>query len=159
MDVPQWSLIQKNINEIKTYHKNPRTIREARYAGLKKSIDKFGFIDKPIVNIDFTLIAGHQRLRVLKENGVQTVDVWHPSRELTPKEVEELNIRHNHDTGEFEIDILANEFEYEDLKEWGLDDIIPDMGKDFEPGTEEQQSKLDQKQPITCPNCDHQWVR
>ena len=80
-------------------------------------------IDKPIVNADSanTIIGGHQRKHVLEASGVKEVECWIPDRELTGKEVEELNIRLNKNTGAWDFDVLANEFELDDLLDWGFD--------------------------------------
>ena len=45
-----------------------------------------------------------------------------PETKLSDRDVEELNIRLNRNTGEWDWDILANEWEVEDLQEWGFDD-------------------------------------
>jgi site-specific DNA-methyltransferase (adenine-specific) len=80
-------------------------------------------IDKPIVNLDSanTIIGGHQRKHVLESTGVKEIECWIPDRELTEREVEELNIRLNKNTGSWDFDVLANEFELDDLLEWGFD--------------------------------------
>jgi len=80
-------------------------------------------IDKPIVNADslHTIIGGHQRKHVLEASGVKEIECWIPDRELSDKEVEELNIRLNKNTGSWDFDTLANEFELDDLLEWGFD--------------------------------------
>lgn len=119
-----WSLREYKIGDLTDYSKNPRQLTESQYKQLKTSLDKFGMIDKPIVNADNrnTIIGGHQRINVLRKVGAATVTAWVPSRELTEKEVEELNIRLNKNTGEWDFDILANEFEFDDLLSWGFDE-------------------------------------
>lgn len=118
-----WTLKTFNLNDLTDYYKNPRSLTKQQFDQLKKSLDKFGMIDKPIVNADDknTVIGGHQRLRVLRSENAGKVECWYPSRELDEKEVEELNIRLNKNTGNFDFDILANEFEMPDLLEWGFD--------------------------------------
>jgi len=80
-------------------------------------------IDKPIVNLDSdnTIIGGHQRKHVLEATGVKECECWIPDRQLTEREVEELNIRLNKNTGSWDFDTLANEFELPDLVEWGFE--------------------------------------
>lgn len=117
-----WTLRTFQISDLTDYAKNPRMLSKEQFAHLKKSMDKFGLIDKPIINADaaHTVIGGHQRLHVLRSEGVKAVECWYPSRELDEREVEELNIRLNKNTGSWEMDILANQWDVGDLLEWGF---------------------------------------
>jgi DNA modification methylase len=118
-----WTLRTFRLDELTDYYKNPRSLSEKEFKQLKTSLDKFGMIDKPIVNLDSanTIIGGHQRKHVLEATGVKECECWIPDRELSEKEVEELNIRLNKNTGSWDFDVLANEFELDDLLEWGFD--------------------------------------
>lgn len=115
-----WKLEQRNIKDLKKHTKNPRSLSKDQYEHIKKSIDKFGLIDKPIINLDNTIIGGHQRLEVLKKNKISIVDCQVPDHLLTQQEVDELNIRLNKNTGDWDWDILANEWEIADLLDWGF---------------------------------------
>lgn len=115
-----WRLEQRKISDLKDYPKNPRKLTKEQYENLKNSLEKYGLIDKPIINLDNTLIGGHQRKNTIKKLGYKTVDCWIPDRQLDEKEIEELNIRLNKNTGEWDWDILGNQFEISDLLEWGF---------------------------------------
>jgi hypothetical protein len=119
-----WTLQMLDIADLTDYFKNPRSLSKDQFAHLKTSLDKFGMIDKPIINLDtaHTVIGGHQRLHVLRAEGIKAVECWIPDRELTAKEVEELNIRLNKNTGNWDFDILANEWSMDDLLRWGFDE-------------------------------------
>jgi hypothetical protein len=131
-----WTLQQFRLDELTDYYKNPRSLSEKEFKQLKTSLDKFGMIDKPIVNADslHTIIGGHQRKHVLEASGVKEIECWIPDRELSDKEVEELNIRLNKNTGSWDFDVLANEFELDDLLDWGFSEkelgIHPDIDFD-----------------------------
>jgi DNA modification methylase len=129
-----WTLTTLDIDTLTDYAKNPRSLTDAQFKQLKTSLDKFGMIDKPIINLDTanTVIGGHQRLRVLRHEGVKACECWTPNRELTGREVEELNIRLNANTGNWDVDTLANQWEMSDLKEWGLE--LPGFDFDVEGG-------------------------
>ena len=116
----QWSLRLKNLEDLRGYHKNPRKITDKQLNNLRTSIEKFGLIDKPFVNYDDTIIGGHQRIEILKLAGYIEIEVWVPNRQLTADEVEELNIRANQNTASWDYDILANEFDFDKLMEWGF---------------------------------------
>ncbi len=66
----QWKLETLAIEELNRYAKNPRTLGERGHRRLCDSIDKFGLVEKPVVNADGTIISGHQRLEVLRERGL-----------------------------------------------------------------------------------------
>jgi len=98
----EWHIEKRKISELKDYSKNPRTLSKDQEAHLRQSLTKFGLIDKPIINTDNTIIGGHQRKRTLKKMGLKEIEVNVPSRPLDEKEIEELNIRLNKNTGSFE---------------------------------------------------------
>ena len=116
-----WKLEERKLGDLKPYKKNPRTLNKNQFTHIKESIDKFGLIDRIIINLDNTIIGGHQRRTILVKDNILTCDCWVPSRMLTDKEMEELNIRLNGNHGSFDDDILANLYEMDDLMQWGLD--------------------------------------
>lgn len=115
----EWNLVHLPTEVLTSYHKNPRCISKTQLKHLAQNIDKFGLIDKPIVNLDNTIIGGHQRIELMRIWHEETVACWIPSRMLTDREVEELNYRLNENKGYFDYDILANKYEMADLLEWG----------------------------------------
>lgn len=135
----KWKLEKRKISDLQVFHKNPRKLTKNQYEHLKKSIDKFGLIDKPIVTKDNILIGGHQRIEVLKKENIKEVDCWIAEQDLSEKDIEELNVRLNKNTGEWDFDILANEWEILDLLNWGfsekelcIDKEIPSQSIDIE---------------------------
>lgn len=116
-----WQIEKRRIKDLVKYPKNPRFLKEKDAEHLKTSISKFGLIDKPIINLDDQIIGGHQRIGILEKMGEKTIEVYVPDRLLLPEEVEELNIRLNKNTGDWQYDILANEFEVIDLLKWGFE--------------------------------------
>jgi len=110
--------------------KNPRTLSKDQYANLKKSLEKFGLTNKPIVTQDYQIISGHQRVKIMHDLGHDIIECLVPSRELTEKEIEELNIRMNKNTGGWDFDILANVWDEEELIEYGFTE--KDLGLDPE---------------------------
>jgi ParB-like chromosome segregation protein Spo0J len=110
-----------NINSLNPAEYNPRQISNKQYEDLKASIDKFGLVDPIIINSDNTVIGGHQRLKVLRELGSEKIPTVRVN--LSKEDERELNIRLNKSGGDFDMDILANEFDVVDLKEWGFKDV------------------------------------
>mgnify|MGYP000914855066 FL=1 len=150
-----WNLKTFNIYDLTDYSKNPRSLTKQQFEQLKKSLDKFGLIDKPIINADEknTVIGGHQRLRVLRAEGQKSVECWIPSRELDEKEVEELNIRLNKNTGDWDFDTLANNFEVGDLVEWGFTEIDLGLYPEDEEKSSTDEPSYEKPKMIICPNC------
>ena len=145
-----WTLKQFRLADLTDYYKNPRSLSEKEFKQLKTSLDKFGMIDKPIVNLDSanTIIGGHQRKHVLEATGVKECECWIPDRELSEKEVEELNIRLNKNTGSWDFDTLANEFELDDLLDWGFDKGELDLDLWAEDAPEDVEPQLDKAEEL-----------
>jgi site-specific DNA-methyltransferase (adenine-specific) len=89
---------------------------------LENSINSIGFMQPININQDGTILSGHGRAMKLKQMGETEVDVYVPDRMLTPKQEEEVLVRANANTaGQWDWDLLANEFEDFELTEWGLE--------------------------------------
>lgn len=134
----EWHTEKRKLSELVEWHKNPRKLSEHDAEHIRKSLEKFGIADPLVINLDNTIIGGHQRKRILNlmSDPDYEIDVRVPDRLLDEKEVEELNIRLNKNVGSWEWDILANEFEMEDLLAWGFSEEEL-MGIDFYDGEKE----------------------
>jgi len=145
-----WTLKTFQLGELTDYYKNPRSLSEKEFKQLKASLDKFGMIDKPIVNADAanTIIGGHQRKHVLDASGVKECECWVPDRELTEREVEELNIRLNKNTGSWDFDTLANSFELDDLLDWGFDKGELDLDLWADEAPEDVEPQIDKAEEL-----------
>tara|TARA_R100000654_G_scaffold12054_1_gene26193 strand:- start:6550 stop:7707 length:1158 start_codon:yes stop_codon:yes gene_type:complete len=118
----------KLITQLKPATYNPRQISTKQYNDLKASIKKFGLVDPVIVNKDNTVIGGHQRLKICKE--LKYIEIDCVVLDLSKEEERELNIRLNKNTGDFDMDILANEFDIDELTDWGFKHIDLDINID-----------------------------
>ena len=116
------------INKLKPAAYNPRQITTKQYKDLKSSVEKFGLVDPIVVNKDFTIIGGHQRYKICKELKHKEIDCV--VLDLSKEEERELNIRLNKNTGDFDMDILANEFDIDELVDWGFKHIDLDINID-----------------------------
>lgn len=150
----KWNLKKIKVSELKENPKNPRRLTEKGLKDLEQSIKKFGVAEPLVINTDFSICGGHGRKKILERLGITEVDCYLPSKKLTEKEFDELNIRLNKNiAGEFDFDILANEFELPDLLDWGFEEYELAIDKNFEPVGIEEQGKLDEKKKVKCPNC------
>lgn len=116
----QWQLELVPFSMMRSHSKNPRSISTEQHRQIDKSLDKYGLIEKPVLNSDYSIIGGHQRIGILRAKGVESCLCWVPNRPLSELEVDELNIRLNKNTGEWDWEILANEWNQEDLQSWGF---------------------------------------
>ncbi len=123
-----WTLVERNVSDLIPSQKNPRALSKEQGKQLKESIAKFGLIDRPIINQDNTIIGGHQRVLLCTDKVIQC---WMPHRQLTDQEADELTIRMNRNTGSWDYDILANQWEIDQLIEWGFNE--KDLFEDPEP--------------------------
>lgn len=152
------------IKGIKTAKYNPRKISDQALASLKQSIERFGFVDPVIVN-DRTgvLVGGHQRIKAAKELGLEAVPVVGVN--LDEGEEKALNVALNKISGEWDLDLLRGVLE--DVQAAGLDlsltgftedEWLAMSGDEFVPDFQPDDSsigKLDEKQQVTCPKCQH----
>ncbi len=127
----EWHNEKRKIKDLVPYVANPRQITDKQAKDLKASLDKFGVADPIIINTDNTIIGGHQRKKILETlMGVDPdfeIDVRVPDRELTIDESRELNVRLNKNVAEWNFDTLANNFELDDLLDWGFEDKELDL--------------------------------
>ena len=111
---------RKKIQELKPAPYNPRKSNEKQEAQLKKSLEKFGVVEPIIFNKQTGyIVGGHFRVRELKKLGYKEVECV--IVDLNHEDEKELNIRLNANTGEFDWDVLANEWDADKLEDWGLD--------------------------------------
>ena len=124
-------IIHRDINSLIFAEYNPRQLTKDQYQNLKDSISRFGLVDPIIVNKNKErkniIIGGHQRVKVAKDMEIDFVPVLEV--DLTYEKERELNIRLNRNTGEWDMDNLANFFDMDELMEWGFEEdelILPD---------------------------------
>ncbi len=112
-----------NINEIKPNPNNPRIIKDDKFKKLVKSIQDFPQMLelRPIViDENNVVLGGNMRLKACIEAGLKDVPVKQ-AKELTEEQKKEFIVKDNVGYGEWDWDDLANNWNVEDLTEWGLD--------------------------------------
>jgi hypothetical protein len=111
-----------DIAHIKTNPNNPRIIKDDKYRKLVESIRTFPKmleIRPIVVNADMIVLGGNMRLRACKEAGLNKIPVI-MADDLTPEQQREFIIKDNVGFGEWDWEMLANEWEAEELDAWGL---------------------------------------
>jgi hypothetical protein len=111
---------------------NPRQSTAKQEKHLKESLEKFGLVEPIIFNKQTGyIVGGHFRVRELKKLGIKEIECV--IVDLNEQDEKELNIRLNANTGGWDWDTLANDWDVVDLEAWGLD--IPQF--DTEPTYDE----------------------
>jgi DNA modification methylase len=89
---------------------------------LKKSLETYGLVEIPAIDLDGTILAGHQRIKVLQllGQGGTEIDVRVPNRQLTIEEAEAYLIGSNSIHGDWDFDLLKD-FEMDLLIDLGFD--------------------------------------
>jgi len=111
------------INSIKTNPKNPRLIKDDKFKKLVNSIKEFPQMLelRPIVVDENNIIlGGNMRHKACIEAGLKEVFIVQ-AKDLTELQKDEFIVKDNVGFGEWDWDILANEWDTEKLTDWGLD--------------------------------------
>ena len=111
------------ISEIKLNPNNPRLIKDDKFKKLVKSIQDFPEmlnIRPIVVNTDMIILGGNMRFKACKEAGLKEIPIIIADN-LTEEQQREFLIKDNTSGGEWNFEMLANEWDVEQLEEWGLD--------------------------------------
>jgi DNA modification methylase len=112
----------KKISEVKLNPNNPRLIKDDKFKKLVQSIKDFPemlSIRPIVVNKDMIILGGNMRFRACKEAGIKEIPVI--VTDLPEDKQREFLIKDNTSGGEWDWDMLANEWDTDELEAWGLD--------------------------------------
>lgn len=126
------------IREIKPNTNNPRFIKDDKFRKLVKSIKEFPEMLelRPIVvDSDMIVLGGNMRLKACIEAGLTEVPIL-VADQLTEEQKKEFIVKDNVGFGEWDWDLLANEWDTDLLEEWGLDLNIEDKLNNLDDGEE-----------------------
>jgi len=148
------------------YARNPRKNDHA-VDRIAAAIREFGFRVPMLAKSDGLIVDGHLRLKAARKLGLETVPVM-LADDMTDSQVKafRLSVNKMGELAEWDNELLTLELkglddEGFDLEMLGFDadelTLSMGLGADFEPGTEGEQGKLDEKAPIICPACSHEF--
>lgn len=125
--------IKIKIDKVKNNPNNPRIIKDYKFDKLVKSISEFPEMLKlrPIVvDEDNIILGGNMRYKAAVRAGLKEIYAIQAD-DLTEKQKKEFIIKDNSSFGEWDWDLLANEWQNKDLKDWGLDVWQPEEEIDY----------------------------
>jgi hypothetical protein len=146
------------ISEIKLNPNNPRLIKDDKFKKLVKSIQDFPeMLDiRPIVvNSDMIILGGNMRFKACKEAGLKEIPVIIADN-LTEEQQREFLIKDNTSGGEWDFEMLANEWDVEQLEEWGLDVPNFDINNEIEQNDLSDTIKNLYRIEVICKDEEHQ---
>jgi len=112
-----------DIRQVRSNPDNPRFIKGDKFEKLVKSIREFPQMLelRPIVvNKDMIVLGGNMRLKACEEAGIDQVPIIFADN-LTEEQQKEFIIKDNSSFGEWDWDLLANEWDIDVLNDWGID--------------------------------------
>ena len=132
------SLLEVNKGQLYGLPKNPRFIKDDRYLALKKSIEEAPemlsireIVVYPLENGHYVVIGGNMRLRACQEIGYKELPCKILPLETPVAKLREYTIKDNIAFGSNDWDVIANEWDTEELAEWGME--LPDFAVDDTP--------------------------
>jgi hypothetical protein len=126
-----WTPVQRKVSELKELSGNPRKISAQAFELLKKRISERGFHDVLKLDTEDFILSGNQRKQALLDLGIEEVTALVPSRELTKEERQKVILESNRSDGEWDLQLLAQDFEMDTLLDTGFTHIelgIPTSG-------------------------------
>jgi ParB-like chromosome segregation protein Spo0J len=111
-----------NINDIHPNDANPRFIKDHKFEQLVKSIREFPdmtMVRPLIINQDNMILGGTMRYMAMKE--LEFVTIPCQKVDWSKEKQQEFIIKDNLNFGEWDWDALANDFDADDLEDWGLE--------------------------------------
>jgi hypothetical protein len=121
------------ISDVKVNPNNPRLIKDDKFKKLVQSVKDFPEmlnIRPIVVNKDMIILGGNMRFKACKEAGLKEVPII--ITDLTEEQQKEFLIKDNVSGGEWDWDILANEWDAEEITSWGLDLPIFDLEPSYD---------------------------
>lgn len=122
-------IVKVKISEVKPNSINPRIIKDHKFHKLVDSIKEFPEMLKirPIVvNSEMVVLGGNMRLRACNEANLKEVYIL-KADELTEQQQREFIIKDNVGFGEWDWDLLGNEWNSGQLEDWGMDSFPFDI--------------------------------
>ena len=147
--------LQPNEGQLQGLPKNPREIDNDKFELLKQNLQKYPKLLKYCMLLvyplddeqtQYIIIGGNMRYHALNDIGETLAPCDVIERPTDVETLKAYAIIHNSSFGRYDMDLLANEWDIDDLHSWGLD---LDFKLDDEP-TDDELDGDDRKKPFTA---------
>lgn len=156
---PKAQVEYRKLSELKELEGNPRIIKKDQFEKLKQSLkDNADYFEaRPIILSNRTgelvILAGNQRYKAAKAIGLKEVPTI-LLEGLSEEREQEIVIRDNVENGEWDFDILANEWDTDKLLDWGVP-AAPKIDWASVDELSEQSYDKPEHEKLQCPKCGH----
>jgi DNA modification methylase len=147
-----WSTVKRRLGDLVPHSLNPRVASEEFKKMLMGMLKKFGLVEIPAVDIDGTILAGHQRIAALIAlyGPDYMIEVRAPSRRLTEKERKSYLLASNRLHADWDWTALSTNFDIQELLSTGFDSIdlsnIFDDNLDVEDDCFDEEAEMEEAQ-------------
>jgi hypothetical protein len=126
-----WRTEKRKLGELNAYEKNPRILTDKQKTEIKKSLNKFDLVEIPAINLDNTILAGHQRISILRElkGDDYEIEVRVPDINLNERDFKEYLLRSNRNKAEWDWNMLEADFTVDLLLDSGFESFEIDVDK------------------------------
>ncbi len=156
------SALFTNVGQIEGLPPNPRLIKDEKFEALKKSLtDDPEMLDlrelivypNPDEEGTYVVIGGNMRYNAAKELGLSELPCKILAEDTPVEKMRSFIIKDNIAYGEWDMDLLADDWDTKELSDWGMDlqPYLEDMDIDEFFGEETEQQK--EKKAVYCPHC------
>jgi ParB family transcriptional regulator, chromosome partitioning protein len=168
-----WTNVTVKLGDLQPWEHNPRTMSKTQAKRLLKSWQTLGQFQTIAIGPAGEVYDGHQRLNALLAayGAAYEVEARQSERALNDDERAALTLAANIPAGAWDWQALA-QWDAEAVKDWGMDAetlatwnsdaanlaTMLEVPPDFSPVSVDEQGRLDQKSPITCPLCGGEFV-
>lgn len=146
--------LEVNKGQIEGLPQNPRFIKDERFTALKKSIEdapEMLALRELIVyphNGKFVIIAGNMRFRACKDLGYKEIPCKVLPEDTPVEKLREYTIKDNIGFGADDWDLIANEWDIQELDDWGVEipnfDVAGDCDEEREGISENEENEEDE---------------
>lgn len=153
----EWNQVKKQLRELIPNAQNPRTITKKKLEALEKSLEDLGTFKPIVCDYDGLVLGGNQRVTTFLSKFPANYEVAAsvPNRPLTEEERQKVILQDNGNHGEWQMDMLANNFSLEVIEELDIGiDIPPVEVLPTEGLTDEDDALKDKKEFIIYIECE-----
>jgi hypothetical protein len=151
----EWIQTKKQLKDLIPNSQNPRTITKKKMQALEKSLEELGTFKPIVCDHDGMVLGGNQRLTTFlsKLPANYEVAVSTPNRPLTEEEKQKVILQDNGHYGDWQMDLLANNFDYDVIKASDLDLELPSVKEPEIQELDVNDDSIDQGTGAECPKC------